>query len=42
MAPAGLFLLSGSTRTRSIEGANALVIMDCRKDARTQLVATAA
>lgn len=42
MAPAGLFLLSGSTLTRSIKGSSALVLMDRRKDARTQLVAKTA
>lgn len=42
MAPAGLFLLSGSTLTRSIKGTSALVLMDRRKYARTQLVAKTA
>jgi restriction system protein len=42
MTPPGLFLLSGSTLTRSIKGANALALMDRRKDARTRLVTKAA
>lgn len=42
MTPAGLFLLSGSTLTRSIKGSSALVLMDRRKDARTRLVAKTA
>jgi restriction system protein len=42
MAPAGLFLLSGSTLTQSIKGHNALLLMERRKGARTQLMASAA
>lgn len=42
MAPAGLFLLSGSTLTRSIKGADPLAMMDNRKKARAHLVARAA
>jgi len=38
MAPAGLFLLSGSTLTRSIKGASALALMERRKEAHGHLM----
>lgn len=41
MAPAGLFLLSGSTLTRSVKGASALEMMSRRKDARASSAARA-